>query len=127
LPTLTNYSSELPDCFWDNFPFSPVPRGVTKRVNEEQLREIIHSVSSCLTSHQIKRGEKLLRDLTLGADSYQVRQLPPVKVPNAASAEEHGEMLSDKLATWVSTGIARGPFKQPPFLAFRANSLMAIE
>jgi hypothetical protein len=31
IPTLDNYGTELPDCFWVNFPFSPVPKGLKGR------------------------------------------------------------------------------------------------
>jgi hypothetical protein len=127
IPTLDDYSKDAPDEFWEKFPHSPVPSGVTKRVDEKALASEIDKVKPLLTRHQIHRADRLLEDLAGGAQAYQLKQLPPVKVPNAQSAFEHGEMLTDKLATWVHSGIARGPFRYPPLPGFRANSLMAIE
>jgi hypothetical protein len=66
-------------------------------------------------------------DIKEGADAYQVRALPGIQVPNASSAEQYAEMLTDKLASWGETGIARGPFITPPLPGFRANSLLAVE
>jgi hypothetical protein len=127
IPKLENYGKEAPEAFWKEFPFNPVPKGVTKRVNGPALSCMVESVKDKLTVRQLKRSQVLLSDLEKGANAYQVKQLPPVRVPNAESAEVHGEMLTDKLATWVETGIARGPFRTPPFPGFRANALMAIE
>jgi hypothetical protein len=113
IPTLGNYNVVAGDDLWENFPSKPVPRNVTKRVDEKALKVQIEGVSKSLTAQQIKRADKLLDDLTWGASSYQLKELPPVMVPNASSAYEHGEMLTDKLATWVDTGIARGPLNSP--------------
>jgi hypothetical protein len=124
---LDNYDKPAPDSFWNSFPFNPVPRGVTKRVNEVELSKLLNSVKGQLTSNQFKRGEVLIKDLSVGANAYQKRQLPPIRVPNADSAFEHGEMLTDKLATWVDSGIVCGPFRNPPFPGFRSNALMAVE
>jgi hypothetical protein len=35
-------------------------------------------------------------------------------------------MLTDKIASWVSTGYVAGPFKTTPVPGFRANPLMAV-
>jgi hypothetical protein len=79
-----------------------------------------------LTCHQYKRAKVLLKDLSTRANAYQKGQLPPIKVPNAPSAAEFGELLTEKLATWVDSGIACGPFKIPPLPDFRSNALMAV-
>jgi hypothetical protein len=127
IPTLSNYQGMAPESFWENFPYQPIPEGVTARVNAEALQDLMTGLSDNLTIHQSNRGKKLLDDLTRGADAYQIRPLPAAIIPNASSAAEHGEMLTDKLASWVEAGIARGPFRYPPLPGFRANSLMAIE
>jgi hypothetical protein len=127
IPTLNSYQGDAPDSFWRAFPYQPVPGQVTAKVDAEKLNTLMKSLGKGFTVHQRKRGEKLVTDIREGADAYQVRPLPAMQVPNAASAEQHGEMLTDKLATWVETGIARGPFRTPPLVGFRANSLLAVE
>jgi hypothetical protein len=96
-------------------------------VNAERLGSLIKDLGAGFTMHQQKRGGKLLDDLTVGADAYQKKPLPPCVVPNICSAEQHGDMLTDKLASWVDSGIACGPFKDLPLPGFRANALMAVE
>jgi hypothetical protein len=126
IPILKNYSSPAPEEFWKEFPFKPVPRGVTKRVNESELEKMVEESKEKQPFHQLKRAKMLLKDLKTGANAYQKGQLPPIKVPNAPSAAEFGELLTDKLATWVDSGIACGPFKTPPLPGFRSNALMAV-
>jgi hypothetical protein len=75
----------------------------------------------------LKRGLKLVHDLSYGADAYQKTELPPTTIQNADSAYKHGEVLTDKIALWVELGFAAGPFEVPPVPGFRANALMAIE
>jgi hypothetical protein len=127
IPKLNSYHGTAPDGFWKKFPSKPVPKGVTAKVNADVMEEKIKRFGGKFTSHQIKRGYKLVQDLRNGADAYQCRPLPPARIPNIPSAEEHGEMLTDKLASWVDSGIARGPYPYPPLPGFRANALMAVE
>jgi hypothetical protein len=127
IPRLNSYHGKAPSGFWKNFPSKPMPKGVTAKVKADVMEEQIKRFGDKFTSHQIKRGNKLVHDLRNGADAYQCRPLPPARIPNIPSAEEHGEMLTDKLASWVDSGIARGPYPYPPLPGFRANALMAVE
>jgi hypothetical protein len=127
IPSLSDYSKIPPKTFWRNFPFNPIPNGPTTRVNVQALEKMLRENSHNFTCHQKRRMEKLLLDLREGAEAYQKGWLPPVTVQNALSAFEHGEMLTDKLASWVDSGIVCGPFNVPPFPGFRANSLAAVE
>jgi hypothetical protein len=75
IPTLGNYNVGAGDDFWENFPCKPVPRNVTKRVDEKALKDRIEKVNKSLTAQQLKRADKLLDDLTWGASSYQLKEL----------------------------------------------------
>jgi hypothetical protein len=71
IPVLKDYSTPAPEEFWNKFPFKPVPRGVTKRVNESELEKMVEDSKEKLTCHQYKRAKVLLKDLSTGADAYQ--------------------------------------------------------
>jgi hypothetical protein len=50
---------------------------------------------------------------------------PGLLEKNAPSAIEHGEYMTDVLATWIKKGFVAGPFDEPPMEGFRGNPLMA--
>jgi len=127
IPSLSNYKEPADASFWKNFPARNIPKVPVARVNVGKIEEKISECKNIWTCHQNRRGEKLLSDLKLGAGSYQKTNLPPLSAANAKSAFDHGVMLTDKIATWVSEGLVAGPFLAAPFPGFRANSLMAID
>lgn len=124
IPTLKSYRVHPYQSYWDKFPFRGVPNSITSKVSALELEKLV--LSTNLTVHEKKRGLKVCSDLRFGAGAFQNVPLPPVIVPNAPSAFLHGEMLSDKIATWVKDGYVAGPFVNPPLPNFRSNSLMAI-
>jgi hypothetical protein len=52
--------------------------------------------------------------------------LPGITCKNAKSAIEHGEMMTDTIASWVKKGVVAGPFAKKPLENFRVNPLMAV-
>jgi hypothetical protein len=80
-----------------------------------------------LTSPERIRGQTVLRELFLGVDALQLYVLPGEFIPNSGSVLEHGEMFTDVLANWIKQGFVAGPFFDPPFPEFRANSMMAVK
>jgi len=126
IPILNNYRVDPGDNFWLNFPFNPLPSFPDSCVNVKALKRLVASNKSKLNRHQLKRALRVCRDIQKGGDSYQLAELPGLHVNNTSSAYEHGAMLTDKIATWVSKGFVAGPFKDPRVNNFRTNPLMAI-
>ena len=79
-----------------------------------------------MTSSEVRRADKVIRDLESGAGAYQKSELPPLSSYNARSAYENGALLTDTIATWVKKGFVAGPFDVPPMAGFRANPLAAV-
>ena len=79
-----------------------------------------------MSKTELKRAEKVVRDLKEGTSAYQKCSLPPIKTVNSKSAYENGEMLTDTIATWVKKGFVAGPFECPPVPGFQANPLAAV-
>jgi hypothetical protein len=123
---LHSYKSPPDDKFWHVFPYRPLPSKVHSRVDHSALRSLILMNRRNLTVHQFRRGMKIAEDLQFGAEAYQKSVLPPITVENTESAYEHGELLTDKIASWIDAGFVVGPFSSPPMPGFRANMLMAV-
>lgn len=89
--------------------------------SEKTLKERGHK----LTWAQLRRVKKVPLDLEFGADSHQETKLPPITDNNSSSAHLHGELLTDKIASWVNSNFVAGLFQVQPMPGFRANKLMA--
>lgn len=126
IPVLPSYRDKAPASFWESYPYNPMPIWITSKASHAVLDTMLRSVGSLLTTHQVKRGYKVCNDLQFGASAFQKCPLPPITVPNASNAFENGVMLTEKIASWVSSGIVSGPFDFPPMTGFRINPLMAI-
>jgi len=126
LPVLKNYRAAAPDSFWSVFPFCPLPVKPEAKADYVALKVMLKSVSSLLTPHELRRGERVCHDLEFGSTSCQKSVLPPIDVPNTSSAFDHGEILTDEIASWVKAGIVAGPFSYPPMPGARSNPLMAV-
>jgi len=61
-----------------------------------------------------------------GAFTKLKTQLPVLEVKNAESAVKFGELMTDTIGHWVKNKMVAGPYKAPPFRAFRSNPLMAV-
>jgi hypothetical protein len=123
---LHNYKVPPNEDFWKVFPYRPLPNTVHSRVDHSALRSLVLMNRNNLTVHQFRRGMKIAEDLQFGAEAYQKSVLPPITVENTESAYEHGELLTDKIASWIDAGFVVGPFNAPPMPGFRANMLMAV-
>jgi len=127
IPVLKNYRDAPGENFWKNFPSAKIPSSTRSKVNRKALEGLVSKFSPGWPYHKRKRAELLLKDLWEGGSAYQKTQLPPATVPNARTAYDHGQMLTDKIATWIEDGYVVGPFSQPPYPGFRSNTLMAID
>ncbi|MBM3938124.1 MAG: hypothetical protein FJ333_05650, partial [Sphingomonadales bacterium] len=126
LPTLSNYSEPQGENFWSKFPAKPVPVGAQSRVNVANLEKLLKKYETSLTEQKIIRGKKICKDLRKGAEAYQKVYLPSVKTKNSGTAFMHGELMTDKIATWLTDGYVAGPFIKEPFKDFRCNQLIAV-
>ena len=113
--------------FWKKFPFRQLPSRPSTRVNIKRLQAAVDRVSKKLTVHQLKKAKETIKNLKLGAPSYQLSRLKGGIMKNANSANKHGAMFTETLENWIQEGFVAGPFMSPPLPGFRANSLMAIE
>ncbi len=123
---LASYSTAPNAAFWENFPaFYPVPKA-QNRINLELLEEMVSNCWDRWGSQQRRIAKKTLNTLREGASTELSHSLPGMNYPNAKSAIEYGEMLTDSIAYWVKTGMVAGPFEAPPLSGFRCNPLMAV-
>ena len=93
----------------------------------KRLETSVKRVDKKLTINQKKKAREKIRNLKIGAPSYQLSQLKGSMMKNANSASTHGAMFTETLENWIQEGFVAGPFLSPPLPEFRANSLMAIE
>ena len=87
---------------------------------------MVNEFDSKLTLAEKARAARAASFLSQGAPSFQRTDLPQVFCHNDSSAFEHGEMLTDTLASWVKEGFLAGPFKEPPLPRFRVNPLKVV-
>ncbi len=126
IPKLERYDVPPDPSFWEHFPKRELPTRPLTRVNHRNLKLLLDKCRSKLTRTQIRRAEKAISDLKTGADSYQLSDLPPMTAQNSGSFFAHGELLTDKITTWIKDGFVAGPFEHPPIPGFRANPLIAV-
>ncbi len=126
IPSRKDYS-KAPDAeFWKSFPTSSLPEKAFSRIYVDKLEEKLMEKRELLTYCDFRRGMRCVRNLREGAEAFQKSALPPCFVDNAPSAVQHGEEVTDAIASWVKAGFAAGPFDAPPLENFRVNSLIAI-
>ena len=126
IPILESYEGKASQDFWDKFPKRGLPDRATTRVDVGKLTARVNEVRTQMSVTECKRADKLLRDLVVGADSFQKSELPPINSPNSRTAVENGALLTDTIATWVKKGFVAGPFSTPPVPGFRANPLAVV-
>ena len=68
---------------------------------------------------------KTLKQVTEGAKTTLLEQLPPFTCKNALCAIYNDEILTDSLPSWVNAGSIAGPFDSPALPDFRCNILIA--
>ena len=126
IPVLNNYEIPADSDFWEKFPKNALPEKATTRINVKVFGKRIDGVRNKMTCTEIRRADRALSDLTIGACSCQLSELPPICSVNAKSAFENGALLTDTIATWVKKGFVAGPFETPPMAGFRANPLATV-
>jgi len=127
IPTLDSYEGSANKEFWEKFPKNELPKKASTKINIRRFEKEIEKVKGRMTKMELKRANRVIKDLKFGAEAYQKRpELPPITVPNAKTSVTNGKMLSDKIGTWVKKGIVSGPFICPPLKGFRANPLGTI-
>jgi len=127
VPSLPSYKLTPPDSFWEAFPFRDLPSVPSTPVNIPALADMLRSFDHVLTAAERTRGQTVIRELLSGVDALQLFSLPGDFIPNSGSVLEHGEKFTDVLASWIKQGFVAGPFFDPPFPEFRANSMMAVQ
>ena len=126
IPLLTSYDVIPEASFWDKFPFRELTARAETRINTRNLEKIVDKYKDEMLHSEFKRAERTIENLKHGANAYQKSDLPPITVLNAKSALHHGELITDKIASWINDGYVAGPFDTPPMPGFRANPLMAV-
>ncbi len=126
IPTLERYDIAPNEDFWKFFPKRGLPNRPTSKVNARNLKILLDKCRSKMSKTEIRRAERVILDLKTGASAYQKKDLPPITVPNSGSCYKYGELLTDKIATWIKDGFVAGPFDTPPLPGFRANPLIAV-
>lgn len=95
-------------------------------MDKDKLRLLTKLHEKSWSETKRKRAGKLLEDLSVGGSAYQEVDLPAATLPNAKSAYVHGQMLTEKIASFIEEGFVKGPFVGAPLKGFRANTLMAV-
>jgi len=124
---LVDYSRNPGMEFWENFPSATIPENPVSKVSAQNLKFLVDKYSPSWSLSKKRRASQLLEDLNTGGSSYQSAELSPETLPNAKSAFENGELLTEKIADFIDKGFVKGPFFSKPFEKFRSNTLMAVE
>ena len=126
IPRLDSYMCEPDEDFWNYFPKKDLPKSAETTIDIKAFEKKIEEVRSKMTASEVRRASKIVKDLKNGTESYQKGPLLPIKTANAKSTYEHGELLTDTIATWIRKGFLAGPFKVPPTPGIRANPLAVV-
>jgi hypothetical protein len=127
LPVLSDYSKPPQAEYWDNFPKNPVPVKPVSDISASKLAQKVKDRSEMLTDAEKFRAETCIKNLTLGAGSFQRFPLPACYQQNSTDVAKYGKEVADAIASWVKKGFAAGPFDYPPLRNFRVNPLLAIQ
>ena len=126
IPVLTNYDCKPDQTFWAKFPFRPLSSSPSTGISWQRLKQMIQSRKNLFTLPQYLRALRVVNFLKEGASSWQLSDLLTMLCKNARSAYKYRVSLTDTIAEWVKAGFVTGPVNQPPFRAFRVNSLMMV-
>jgi hypothetical protein len=127
IPTLENYSGGAPQSYWKVFPSHPLGDQVYTPVDVKNLGKLLAEASPFLRQAQIRRGERVMTNLTVGAPSCQKKPpLPSVECKNAKNAVDNGKAVSDMIGFFVKSKYVAGPFMFPPMAGLRVNGLIGV-
>ena len=71
IPVLEDYSGTAEDDFWKKFPKRELPKQATTRIDVGSLRQFVEDVKDKMSLTEVRRAEKTLKDLTIGASAFQ--------------------------------------------------------
>jgi hypothetical protein len=108
------------------FPKNRAKSGWKKQLRIRKLENFAEVCRPNWDRHQRKKALKIVSILKNGAKTQLTKSLPEITCRNAKSAIEHGEMMTDTIASWVKKGVVAGPFRAKPLKKFRVNPLMAV-
>ena len=101
IPAVGNYREDQDEEYFRNWPSTPIPTKPETKVDVGRLKEIVKRRR--LPNKHLEN--LVIRDLEEGASLYQKEDAKRSGCAmNAPSAFEHGERMSDALASWVSDG-----------------------
>jgi hypothetical protein len=128
IPKLNDYRRAPANEFWSEFPKNVVPDKPSCSVNIKNFETIVNEKKDILTKSQLERAKTCIKNLTEGAPLCQKpTELPGCFVHNANSCYDHGQVVTETIASWVDKKYAAGPFSTPPMKCFRVNPLSAID
>ena len=104
IPVLEDYSGTAEDDFWKKFPKRELPKEATTRIDVGLLRQFVEDVKEKMSFTEVRRAERTLMDLSVGARAFQRSELPPLNSVNSKSASDNGALLTDTIATWIKKG-----------------------
>ena len=70
VPVLSNYEKGADGVFWSKFPKNELPTAACSRVDIEALKKRVEDVRDKMTSSEVRRADKVIRDLENGAGAY---------------------------------------------------------
>jgi len=124
---IENFNISPGSNFWEKFPKADLPKKPESKVSASNLKFMISKFCDNWPKNKLRRAWLLYEDLEYGGSAYQKENLPPATLPNARSAYENGELLTEKIAEFIEKGFVKGPFFEKPFEDLRSNTLMAVE
>jgi predicted RNA-binding Zn-ribbon protein involved in translation (DUF1610 family) len=127
IPKIDNYKKSPDEKFWDIFPCNGLPSSPSCSVKIEVLERILAQSIPNLSEATIVRAKTCIENLKKGASALQKEKLPPVFVQNTESTFNHGEEVTNIVASWIVKKFVSGPFVDPPLKNFRVNKLLAID
>lgn len=126
IPTLSAYGSSASHLFWEKFPSNPIPATPETRINIPALKLVFEERKPYVLKSERARAKKCIDYLENRGPSFQVSPLGSCHVKNSKAALQHGEEVTDTIASWITKKFVAGPFDTPPLPNFRANSILAI-
>ena len=116
VPMLEDYSKDPGEDFWKVFPVHRNLRsGTPFKLSVTRLREF--AMRARLSCPDMEILEKVIGDITHGADLKVNAGYIPTKGKNAPSAIRDGPWVTDAVAKGVLDGIYAGPFRTCPKMA----------
>ena len=71
VPVLRDYTGNASEDFWNKFPKRELPNQASTRVNVGKFRQLVEDVKDKMSAAEVRRAERTLNDLTVGASAYQ--------------------------------------------------------